>query len=137
MNSVSEHASAAFTGRLLKLALYLSLGVGCYLAFVPTLPDMSVFTLSDIILHAGGFAYLTFALMLAYPEATPLRAAAWMFSYGVFIEIVQYFVPERSAELKDLLMDATGFVLGLLVARALAGRLRQLLFSLVERAWPV
>jgi VanZ family protein len=136
VNRVTEQANPAFAGRLLKAVFYLSLGVGCYLAFVPTLPDISVFRMSDVVLHACGFAYLTFALMLAHPELTPIRAAVWMISYGVAIEIVQYFVPERSAELKDLLMDATGLVVGLLVARVGAGRLRRLLCALVDRIRP-
>ena len=74
-----------------------------------------MFRVSDVVQHALAFSYLTFALGLAHPLARPLTLAAWMFGYGVFIELVQSFEPARSAELKDLLVDAAGIGVGLIL----------------------
>jgi len=96
----------------LALAFWIPLAICTYLAFDPSPPD-SVFRVSDVVLHAFAFTYLTFALALAHQHRHWLVPAAWMLGYGIFIEVVQAFEPERAAELKDLLVDAAGICLGL------------------------
>ncbi|MCZ6709099.1 MAG: VanZ family protein, partial [Gammaproteobacteria bacterium] len=46
-----------------------------------------------------------------------LVPAAWMIAYGLFIEAVQAFEPERSAEFKDLAVDLAGICIGLWLTR--------------------
>ena len=96
----------------LTLAFWIPLAICTYLAFDPSPPD-SVFQVSDVVLHAFAFTYLTFALALAHQHRHWLVPGAWMLGYGVFIEVVQAFEPERAAELKDILVDAGGICLGL------------------------
>ena len=84
----------------------------------------AVFRLGDVVLHAFAFTYLSLALVMARQRVsrTPeyVRTAVLMFGYGLMLEAIQFFIPERSSELKDLLVDATGITLGLLLARWLA-----------------
>src|SRR5690606_23092692 len=80
-------------------AFWLPLAVCTYLALSPSPPDR-MFRVSDVVLHALAFSYLTFALGLAYPAARLTTLVAWMLGYGIFIEVVQSFEPARTAELK-------------------------------------
>ena len=115
---------------LFLVGFWLPLIACTYLALVPEPPDNPVFRLSDILLHGAAFSYLSLALVLAHPGMGRTRAGlfvrvfALMLAYGLFLEVVQAFVPERSAELKDLMVDAAGITLGLVVARYLADPLR-------------
>ena len=133
---------ALFAGRL---AFWFPLLVCTYLALVPDPPDNPVFRVSDVILHAAAFTYLTFAFVLmgatrpeAGPSAVPfsrvaLRAFGAMLAYGVFLEAVQSLIPERSAELKDLAVDVVGIATGLLLAALLARPVASLLHLLSSR----
>ncbi|MGE0624965.1 MAG: VanZ family protein [Pseudomonadales bacterium] len=98
---------------------------GCtWLALIPDPPDNPVFRLGDVVLHAAAFTYLTVALVMARLGARPTpefpTTAALMIGYGLLLEAIQFFIPERSAELKDLLVDAAGIGVGLALARWLA-----------------
>lgn len=88
-----------------------------------------MFKLTDVVLHAFAFTYLSFALRLAYERRSPLQIFIVLIGYGVLIELVQNFEPERAAEFKDLLVDVAGIGLGLLLARFGADPVR----SLVKR----
>lgn len=116
---------------LFHLAFWLPLGVCTWLALVPDLPDNPVFRLSDIVLHAGAFIYLTFALVLLLEAGARsagtelyLQVAGWMLVYGCALEAAQHFLPVRVAEFKDLLVDAIGIAAGLACARLLSRRVR-------------
>ena len=90
-----------------RLGFFVPLLFCTYLALVPVPPDNAVFRLSDVILHAAAFTYLTFAFVLMdtgprFDRSLALRATLVMLAYGVFLEVVQSFIPQRTAELKDL-----------------------------------
>ena len=107
-----------------QIAFWIPLAACTWFALMPDPPDNPVFRLSDIVLHATAFIYLSLSLILA--QLHGLRAPAYlrtlffMFGYGVLLEVIQSFIPERSAELKDLLVDVVGIGIGLLLARWLA-----------------
>jgi VanZ family protein len=103
---------------LLVVAFWIPLIICTYLAFDPSPPDVA-FGLSDIALHGFAFSYLTFALGLAYQHRHWLVPGAWMIAYGLFIETVQAFEPERSAEFKDLVVDLAGICFGLWLTRGI------------------
>ncbi len=117
---------------LFRTGFWVPLMACTYLALVPEPPEHPVFRLSDVLLHGLAFAYLSLALMLAYPGGAAsrhdprLRTFVLMLGYGLFLELVQALVPERSAELKDLLVDVAGILTGLVLARYLGGPLRAL-----------
>ena len=123
-----EARGAALAIGLIRTGFFLPLAACTYLALVPDPPDNPVFRLGDVILHAAGFTYLTFALFLMLRITDPNSRTALlatkvcliMLGYGVLLELVQSFIPERTAELKDVLVDAVGIGLGVLLAVGLA-----------------
>lgn len=124
---------------LFHLAFWVPLLACTYLALIPDPPDNPVFRLSDVILHGAAFTYLTFALVLVLLSgrnaARPflgigLLSFAAMLGYGLFLELVQYFIPERTAELKDVMVDMVGIVIGLSLAWLLGRWIRDLVANL-------
>jgi len=71
--------------------------------------------LSENSLHFFGFGIFAALLAWGYYKTKSsgvfLRAGLFSFSYGLLIEVYQYFLPYRSAELKDLVLDATGILI--------------------------
>ena len=112
--TTTTHALASW---LFKLGFWVPFAVCTYLALAPQPPQVDMFRLSDIFAHAFAFAYLTFAFRVAYQNRSAAHTFVVLLAYGVLIEVVQSFEAERSAEIKDLLVDVAGIGLGLLIAR--------------------
>lgn len=106
--------------RFLLTAFWVPLALCTYMALAPSPPDPG-FEVSDIVLHAFAFSYLTLAVGTAYPSVGAVYVAAWMLGYGAAIEVLQGFGTARHAELKDLLVDAAGILVGLGALRLLGG----------------
>lgn len=113
------HALARFiqATRGWRLLLTVLAALVCYLALVPTPPQM-VGAWWDKANHSIAFAALTFTACLAFPK--PWRSV-WivvlgMLAFGAAIEVVQAFVPGRSCEWQDLLADGVGIAAGVLIA---------------------
>lgn len=121
------------SGALLKLGFWLPLVICTWLALVPDPPEVPVFKVSDVVLHAFAFSYLSFTLAVAYPQRSLLQVFCLMFGYGLLIELVQSFEIARTAELKDLLVDIAGIGFGLLLARLLGNWTRRLTSRLFDR----
>lgn len=121
------------SGALLKLGFWLPLVICTWLALVPDPPEVPVFKVSDVVLHAFAFSYLSFTLAVAYPQRSLLQVFCLMFGYGLLIELVQSFEIARTAELKDLLVDIAGIGFGLLLARLLGDWTRRLTSRLFDR----
>ena len=126
--------SARVVDVLFQVAFWLALAISTYLALTPSPPDLPVLRLSDVQLHAGAFTVLALALMLAYPGCRPWVAGLWLLAYGTGIELVQSLIVERSAELKDLIVDVLGISLGLWLARLVCAPLRALTLRLLTTA---
>lgn len=128
----SRPAGADRTARCgLLAAFWLPLAVCTWLALTPSPPE-AVARVSDIVLHALAFSYLTFALGLAYQRSPAPLLAIWMFGYGALIELIQGLEPARDAELKDLGVDLAGIVVGLTALRLIGGWCRRTLRELLE-----
>ena len=67
--------------------------------------------LSDKWTHFLAFAVLTLLLRFAY-RITILQTVFFLFLYGVFIEVSQYFTPNRCAEILDVVADMIGIAIG-------------------------
>ena len=113
-------ARASFWGVLLFVS---------YNAFAP--PDqVSAPSVSDVVLHAGAFATLTALLLAGYEKVGLWRAIVAMLLYGGAIEVVQSFLPERSAEWKDFAVDAVAIGAAVLFYQLLGRRCMTLLRNL-------
>lgn len=103
---------------LLKVAFWVPLALATAAALLPAGAPMP-FAVSDVLLHAFAFTYLTAALGVAhFPSRRYLVVALWMFGYGVALELIQSQIPPRSAEIKDVLVDVVGIAFGLGAWRA-------------------
>jgi VanZ family protein len=83
----------------------------------------------DKVAHILEFGLLGYLLAIGFFNAfalpTFLKSALTFGSgliLGIFDEVHQLSVPGRSGDLKDILADAAGLILGILVFRYLAGR---------------
>ena len=103
-----------FSKPYLKPLFWIAL-VGSYIAAI--LPqDMAptLGPLSDKWTHFLAFAVLTLLLRLAYCISSIQTTAVLLF-YALFIEFSQYFTPNRCAEVLDVVADAIGIAIGLLL----------------------
>lgn len=121
---------------LLKSAFWIPLGICTWMALSPSPPEIPVFKVTDVILHAFAFSYLSFAIRLAYENRSLLQTFVVLFGYGLLIELVQSFEPDRTAELKDLLVDVAGIGLGLVLAGFGADPVRNVVRRLFDRRDP-
>ena len=106
-------ARRAWQLTLLGLALFI-----CWLAFSPA-PPPEIDTGWDKSNHLLAFATLAVTAQLAFwphPRRLPFSVIGLLL-YGGFIELVQSQIPQRSGEWADLLADAVGIALGLLLVR--------------------
>ena len=88
--------------------------IGSYIfAVVPQDMAPKVGSLSDKSIHFIAFAVLTLLLRFAY-SITWFQTFLLLFVYAVFIEFSQFFTPNRSAELLDIVADVIGVGIGLL-----------------------
>jgi VanZ family protein len=107
---------------LILVGFWVPFAFATYAAFAPEGVPMP-FRVSDIVLHAAAFTYLTAALWLAHhARDNAWKPAAWMMAYGVAIELIQSLEPTRSAEIKDLVVDAIGILLGVMLYRSVVRR---------------
>ncbi len=97
-----------------------------YLAFRPA--DAFHPTLGwDKLNHAAAFLTMAFSGHFAFRERP--RATFWvvfsLLALGIAIELLQTYIPGRQGEVEDLLADAVGLFMGLLLALGLARRLER------------
>jgi VanZ family protein len=81
-------------------------------------------------MHGLAFAMLALWFTGQYARSSYVRIAIMLLTYGLLIEVVQSFVPYRSAEFADLAADAAGIGIGLLIAALATGG-----WSIRAEAW--
>ncbi len=119
--------SAALAWKIILLLLVVTIS---YLALSPA-PPRTIDLGWDKLNHAFAFTALAFAAALGYAPWHGKRSLIYLtlLAYGGLIEMLQLFVPGRSAEWTDLLADGIGIACGALIAAAglrmlATGRLR-------------
>jgi len=75
-----------------------------------------------MVLHGIGYAVLAFAVMLAQRNPRLVPTAVGLILYGAFLEMTQWVIGLRSAQLGDVLANSGGVVVGVIVALPLARR---------------
>lgn len=90
------------------MLLAIALLATSYLAFTPRhFPVIE--HIYDKIRHVGAFVILASLTDFAFPKSRfGASKVAWLVAYGVFIEVVQRFMPYRSAEVLDVVADLVG-----------------------------
>ena len=69
----------------------------------------------DKVVHFGMFLTLTLCYIWEYHKKHQLlpkcyKEGLWLLGFAIFTEIMQYFVPGRSSDIKDLLADTLGVI---------------------------
>lgn len=97
------------TQRLAQLALWVSVLVVAYLAFLPSVDPPGVSW--DKANHLIAFAVMAWLADLGWPakRQAPLRWGL-LLAYGLLIEAVQHFLPLRHFSLLDWLADGLGLL---------------------------
>lgn len=97
----------------LPLAFWAPLCFVTYMALTP-LTHPAIPRTNDKIMHLLAFGYLTGAFAVAYAHWTTWqRTGGIMLAYGVLIEVVQAFIPNRYCSWLDIVADSTGIALAL------------------------
>jgi VanZ family protein len=103
-----------------RLALILLSLLVCVLAFSPRAPGLD-FDHADKLNHIAAFLCLGVcaALSMHAGRRGALAAGLGLLAFGIFIELVQMQIPQRSADWQDVAADMLGVLAGLgLVALA-------------------
>lgn len=99
-----------FRTTFFQTSLALAVVATLYLAFIPG-DDSIGSQFDDKIDHFLAFATLSFLADFSFPRQ---RFGVWkvlpLLTFGVFIEGVQYFLPNREASLYDVVADGVGII---------------------------
>lgn len=90
--------------------LFVLLLIISYLAFLPNYDNLpQVVSISDVINHFAAFFTLSFFLYKGF-NTTIVKLFLILSIYGLFIETVQYFLPNRVFSLEDIFVDLVGVI---------------------------
>jgi len=105
-----------------RISFFSLLVIISYIAFLPNYDELPSFTsLSDVFNHF--IAFLVLAVFLDFAFSPKYRYLLFiLLSYGLFIECVQYFLPNRAFDLVDIIVDLSGVIFYLLIKLGLGKR---------------
>jgi len=98
-----------------RVVFFSLLFIIAYIAFLPNYDALPNFTsLSDIFNHFIAFFVLAIFLDFGFsPAYTHIFISLCL--YGLFIECVQYFLPNRAFDLLDIAVDISGIMMYLVI----------------------
>jgi len=100
--------------KTMRILFWIALISSYVLAIIPQDMAPSFQSLSDKSLHFIAFAVLTLLLNLSY-RMPWWKTVIYLLFYATFIEFSQTFTPNRCAEWLDIIADAIGIILGLVL----------------------
>ncbi|MFA6143999.1 MAG: VanZ family protein [Sulfurimonas sp.] len=99
-----------------RISFFITLIAVSTLAFLPNYSALpSIVSISDLINHGVAFTVLTILYCFSYTHSTQ-RVLFSLFSYALFIEFVQAFLPTRCASLEDVIADSVGLLIGMVLS---------------------
>lgn len=102
---------------LYRFSFFIALIAISTLAFLPDYSALPpIVSVSDLINHGVAFTVLTLLYRFSYTHS-PQKILFFLFSYALFIEFVQAFLPTRCASLEDIVADSVGLLIGMLLGR--------------------
>ena len=105
-----------------------------YLSLTPAPPN-AMLSFSDKFLHTAGYMALYISCSVAYPLATlTIRKLSLLLGYSIMIEVFQHFIPNRGFSVLDILANASGLVLGLIIVFSLTRRSNVIARKVEERS---
>ena len=103
---------------LYRINFFLSLLLVMYFSAVPasSIPNIAALSfLTDKMIHALVFLYLSFIGLNCYFDISKLLLLAMIFSFGLVIEIIHFYHPYRFFEIPDLIANLIGILLALVI----------------------
>lgn len=98
-----------------KIIFYFVLTAITVLAFSPNYNALpSIVAFSDKLNHTAAFMVLFLLLRQAYPRLSIRKIFIILITNAVWIEAIQYFLPTRSSDWKDIAADSLGMFVGYL-----------------------
>jgi VanZ family protein len=110
---------------LKKIQFWLFIFFSSYFSLIPHPPGI-LERGSDKIIHAIGYCLLLISCDVAYRSGKKLPGkVAFIFTFSLAMEVLQYFIPNRNFSFLDLLANLTGLSVGYLILRLLGDRFRE------------
>ena len=103
---------------LYKVIFLLSLILIMYFSILPasSIPNIAALSfLTDKMIHALIFLYLSFIGLNSYFNISNLWLLVLIFSFGLVIEIIHFYHPYRFFEILDLIANLIGILLALAI----------------------
>lgn len=75
------------------------------------------FNEEDKLHHLAGFAALALSTRMAFPRGSVLWQVLAVVALGVFIELAQEWLPDRTSSVWDILANLVGIAVGLALSR--------------------
>lgn len=103
---------------LYKVIFFLSLILIMYFSILPasSIPNIAALSfLTDKMIHALIFLYLSFIGLNSYFNISNLWLLVLIFSFGLVIEIIHFYHPYRFFEIPDLIANLIGILLALAI----------------------
>ena len=94
---------------ILKIIFFVYLIIIMFLSFMPV---ENIGSSSDKINHIAAFIVFALLFKFSYSRRKIIFVFLSGLSFGIFIELVQYFLPYRSCDFFDVLADLCGLVIG-------------------------
>ena len=104
--------------KLYRIIFFFSLLLIFYFSVVPasSIPNIAALSfLSDKIIHALIFLYLSYVGLNSYFNLTKLLLLGLIFIFGLAIEIIHFYHPYRFFEVADLISNLSGILLALYI----------------------
>jgi len=104
--------------KLYRIIFFFSLLLIFYFSVVPasSIPNIAALSfVSDKIIHALIFLYLSFVGLNSYFNLPKLLLLGLIFIFGLAIEIIHFYHPYRFFEVADLISNLSGILLALYI----------------------
>jgi VanZ family protein len=99
---------------LCLLQFFILLVIYTYLGLTPH-PENSIPVFNDLLMHFAGYSVAAVSVSFAFPIWQPWKRAGFLIFYSIAIEIAQHFNPPRTFSGMDILANASGVFLGLII----------------------
>ena len=103
---------------LYRVTFIFSLILIMYFSILPasSIPNIAALSfLTDKMIHALVFLYLSFIGLNCYFDISKLMLLGMIFSFGLVIEIIHFYHPYRFFEIPDLIANLIGILLALVI----------------------
>lgn len=104
---------------LCLLQFYILLVIYTYLGLTPH-PEDSIPIFNDLLMHFVGYSVAAVSISFARPIWQLWKRAGFLIIYSIAIEIAQHFNPPRTFSGMDIVANASGVFLGLIIVMLLA-----------------